>query len=135
MTQIGIMIEGQDGLTWPRWQRLLQAAEDFGYQSVFRSDHFTNASGPDKDSLELWISLAYAASHSKTIEFGPLVAPITFRHPGHECALCGGCGRLERGTIGIRHGLRLERLRSIRSLAFPFTMFPRDSRCWRSRWN
>lgn len=81
MTQIGIMIEGQDGLNWPRWQRILQTAEDCGYQSVFRSDHFTNAQGPDKDSLELWISLAYAASHTQRIEFGPLVAPVTFRHP------------------------------------------------------
>lgn len=81
MTQIGIMIEGQDGLNWPRWKRILQTAEDCGYQCVFRSDHFTNASGPDKDSLEVWISLAYAASHTQRIEFGPLVTPISFRHP------------------------------------------------------
>jgi F420-dependent oxidoreductase-like protein len=81
MTQIGIMIEGQDGLNWARWKRLLQAAEDFGYQCLFRSDHFTNANPPDKDSLELWVSLTYAASHTKRIEFGPLVTPITFRHP------------------------------------------------------
>jgi F420-dependent oxidoreductase-like protein len=81
MTQIGIMIEGQDGLNWMRWKRLLQAAEDFGYQCLFRSDHFTNANPPDKDSLELWVSLTYAASHTQRIEFGPLVTPITFRHP------------------------------------------------------
>ena len=65
MTAVGIMIEGQDGLTWTRWKRLLAAAEDFGYQCVFRSDHYTNASGPDTDSLEMWISLAYAASHTQ----------------------------------------------------------------------
>ena len=76
MTQIGIMIEGQDGLTWERWGRLLQAAEDFGYQCLFRSDHYTNASPPDKDSLELWTSLTYAAISTRRIEFGPLVAPV-----------------------------------------------------------
>jgi F420-dependent oxidoreductase-like protein len=81
MTQIGIMIEGQDGLTWPRWKRILQAAEDLGFAFVFRSDHFTNASPPEKDSLELWTSLAYAASHTSRIEFGSMVAPVTFRHP------------------------------------------------------
>lgn len=79
--QIGIMIEGQDGLNWERWKRILQTAEDSGYQSVFRSDHFTNASGIHKDALELWTSLTYAASHTERIEFGPLVTPITFRHP------------------------------------------------------
>ncbi len=79
--QVGIMIEGQDGLNWGRWKRLLTAVEDFGYQCLFRSDHYTNASGEDKDSLELWTSLTYAASHTKNIEFGPLVTPVTFRHP------------------------------------------------------
>jgi F420-dependent oxidoreductase-like protein len=81
MTQIGLMIEGQNGLNWARWQRILQTAEDSGYQCVFRSDHFTNADGDDLDSLELWVSLTYAASHTKRIEFGPLVTPTTFRHP------------------------------------------------------
>ncbi|HLA41893.1 MAG TPA: TIGR03560 family F420-dependent LLM class oxidoreductase [Aggregatilineales bacterium] len=81
MTQIGIMIEGQDGLNWERWKRILQTAEDGGYQCVFRSDHFTNASPPDIDSLELWTSLTYAASHTQRIEFGSLVTPVTFRHP------------------------------------------------------
>lgn len=81
MTQVGIMIEGQDGLNWERWKRILKVAEDLGYQCVFRSDHYTNPQGDDKDSLELWTSLTYAASHTKTIEFGPLVTPVTFRHP------------------------------------------------------
>jgi F420-dependent oxidoreductase-like protein len=81
MTQIGLMVEGQNGLNWARWQRVLQTAEDSGYQCVFRSDHFTNADGADLDSLELWVSLTYAASHTKRIEFGPLVTPVTFRHP------------------------------------------------------
>ena len=79
MVQIGLMLEGQNGLNWDRWKRILQMAEDSNYQCVFRSDHFTNASPPDKDSLELWVSLTYAASHTKRIEFGPLVSPITFR--------------------------------------------------------
>ncbi len=79
--QVGIMIEGQDGLNWDRWKRILTTAEDCGYQCVFRSDHYTNPEGEDKDSLELWTSLTYAASHTKNIEFGPLVTPVTFRHP------------------------------------------------------
>ncbi|MEP7292203.1 MAG: TIGR03560 family F420-dependent LLM class oxidoreductase [Chloroflexota bacterium] len=81
MTAIGLMVEGQDGLTWERWQRLLRAAEDFGFQCVFRSDHFTNPAPPDKESLEAWVSLTYAATATAAIEFGTLVSPITFRHP------------------------------------------------------
>jgi len=77
--QIGLMIEGQDGLNWDRWKRILTTAEETGYQSVFRSDHFII--GEPKDSLELWTSLTYAATHTSRIEFGPLVTPVTFRHP------------------------------------------------------
>jgi alkanesulfonate monooxygenase SsuD/methylene tetrahydromethanopterin reductase-like flavin-dependent oxidoreductase (luciferase family) len=79
--QIGLMLEGQDGLNWDNWKTILDIADNAGYQCVFRSDHFTNASGPVKDALELWTSLSYAASNTKNIEFGSLVTPITFRHP------------------------------------------------------
>jgi alkanesulfonate monooxygenase SsuD/methylene tetrahydromethanopterin reductase-like flavin-dependent oxidoreductase (luciferase family) len=75
------MVEGQMGLNWERWQRVLTTAETAGYQCVFRSDHFTNPAPPDRDSLELFTSLTYAAIQTRRIEFGSLVAPVTFRHP------------------------------------------------------
>lgn len=99
MTQIGIMIEGQDGLNWPRWQRLLKAAEDFGYQCLFRSDHFVNPNPPDKDSLELWVSLTYAAAETKRIEFGSLVAPTTFRHPSMTVRMAAAVDDLSSGRL------------------------------------
>src|SRR5258708_34373078 len=80
MTQIGLMFEGQAGVTWARWQRLLQAAEDLGYQCVFRSDPFS-IRPPYEESLEAWVSLTYAASHTQRVEFGSSVSPMTFRHP------------------------------------------------------
>lgn len=81
MIEVGIMIEGQNGLNWSRWTRIARAVEDLGFVGLFRSDHYTNANPPDKDSLELWISLAWLASHTEKIEFGPLVTPFSFRHP------------------------------------------------------
>ncbi|MBZ0289649.1 MAG: LLM class flavin-dependent oxidoreductase, partial [Anaerolineae bacterium] len=97
MTQIGIMIEGQNGLNWPRWRRILQVAEDSGYQCVFRSDHFTNNQPPELDSLELWVSLTYAASHTRRIEFGSLVAPVTFRHPALTVRMAAAVDDLSQG--------------------------------------
>ena len=79
--EVAIMVEGQNGLNWPRWQRLARAVEDLGFAGLFRSDHFTNARPPDKDSLELWTSLTYLATHTRRIAFGPLVTPLSFRHP------------------------------------------------------
>ena len=81
MVEIAIMIEGQDGLNWPRWQRIARAVEDLGFAGLYRSDHFTNSSAPDIDSLEMWVSLTWLASNTKRIEFGPLVSPVSFRDP------------------------------------------------------
>jgi F420-dependent oxidoreductase-like protein len=81
MTAISIMIEGQDGLTWPRWRLLAAEVERLGFAGLFRSDHFTNAGPPDKESLELVVSLAYLATSTSRIHFGSLVAPFSFRDP------------------------------------------------------
>jgi F420-dependent oxidoreductase-like protein len=104
MTQIGLMLEGQDGLNWERWQRILQAAEELGFQCVFRSDHFTNAAPPEKDSLECWVSLTYAASHTKRIEFGPLVSPTTFRHPAMLVRMAAAVSDLSGGRLVLGMG-------------------------------
>jgi len=103
MTQIGLMVEGQAGLTWARWQRLLQAAEDFGFQCVFRSDHFTIAP-PDQESLEAWVSLTYAASHTHRLEFGSLVSPVTFRHPALLVRMATAVDDLSQGRLVLGLG-------------------------------
>jgi F420-dependent oxidoreductase-like protein len=99
MIEIGIMIEGQNGLTWPRWQRLAKLIEDVGFVGLFRSDHFTNASEPDKSSLELWASLTWLASHTRSIEFGPLVSPISFRHPTFTARFAAAVDDLSDGRL------------------------------------
>src|SRR5215469_6643615 len=81
MIAISIQIEGQNGLTWPHWKQLVREVEDLGFAGLFRSDHFTNARPPDKDSLEMVVSLTYLADYTQRIHFGPLVAPLSFRDP------------------------------------------------------
>ena len=81
MVALSIMIEGQNGLTWPRWKQIVREVEDLGFAGLFRSDHFKHAQPPDDDSLELIVSLTYLADHTQRIHFGPLVAPVSFRDP------------------------------------------------------
>lgn len=105
MAVIGLMFEGQLGMTWERWQRLLTAAEDFGYQCVFRSDHFTtNQQPPDDDALEMWVSLTYAAINTKRIEFGSMVSPVTFRHPSLLAATATAIDDLSNGRLVLGMG-------------------------------
>jgi F420-dependent oxidoreductase-like protein len=106
MLEIAIMLEGQNGLNWPRWQKLAAAVEDLGFAGLYRSDHFTNADGPVLDSLELWVSLTWLASHTRRIEFGPLVTPFSFRHPAFTARMAGAVDDLSGGrlTLGVGAG-------------------------------
>ena len=82
MAHIGIMLEGQEGLTWDRWLRLARRVEELGFESLFRSDHLT-ALETDLSAfaLALWPSLTVLALHTTRLRFGPLVCSMTFRHP------------------------------------------------------
>ncbi|MBO0781579.1 MAG: TIGR03560 family F420-dependent LLM class oxidoreductase [Ktedonobacteraceae bacterium] len=101
---IALMIEGQNGLNWPRWQRLAEAVEQLGFVGLYRSDHFTNPRPPDLDSLELWTSLTWLASHTRRIEFGPLVAPVSFRNPVHMARTAAAIDDLSGGRLQLGLG-------------------------------
>ena len=82
MIEVAIMVEGQEGIGWDRWRRIARAVEDSGYAGLYRSDHFPNKrTGSHQDALELWSSLTWLADNTRRIEFGPLVSPVSFRHP------------------------------------------------------
>ena len=100
MIDVGLMIEGQLGVNWPRWQAIAGAVENAGYAGLYRSDHFTEPKGPHLDALELWTSLTWLATNTSRISFGPVVAPVSFRDP-----------RIAAWQAAAIHGLAPGRLR------------------------
>jgi F420-dependent oxidoreductase-like protein len=77
-----VMVEGQEGVTWDDWLALARASEQYGYEALFRSDHY----GPVMDaeehgSLDAWTTIAGLAAVTSTVRLGTLVSPATFRHP------------------------------------------------------
>ncbi len=106
MVDLAIMVEGQNGLNWPRWQRLVKLVEELGFYGLFRSDHFTNSRPPDLDSLELWTSLTWLAGNTRRIRFGPLVTPVSFRHPALTTRMAAAVDDLSGGrlTLGLGAG-------------------------------
>ena len=106
MLEVGIMLEGQNGLTWPRWQKIVRLVEDLGFAGLYRSDHFTSSNPPDKESLELWVSLTWLACNTSRIEFGPLVSPFSFRHPAFTARMASAVDDLSNGrlTLGLGAG-------------------------------
>jgi F420-dependent oxidoreductase-like protein len=106
MIEVSIMIEGQNGLNWKRWQNIAAVVEASGYTGLYRSDHYTNASPPDLDSLECWVSLTWLATHTRRIKFGSLVSPVSFRHPTQTARMAAAVDDLSGGrlTLGIGAG-------------------------------
>jgi F420-dependent oxidoreductase-like protein len=82
MVRLGVMIEAQEGLTWQRWQRIIETAEANSFDSIWRSDHLFSVMGViDRDQLSLWPSMTLVAARDSKLEFGALVSPTTFRDP------------------------------------------------------
>lgn len=103
---LAIMIEGQDGLNWARWKRIARLVEALGFAGLYHSDHFTNPRPPDRDSLELWASLAWLAASTRHLAFGPLVTPFSFRHPVFTARMGKDVDDLSGGrlTLGVGAG-------------------------------
>ena len=98
------MVEGQMGLNWNNWQRMARAVEDLGFAGLYRSDHFTNPSGPHEDSLELWLSLTWLADHTERIDFGPMVTPMSFRNPVFTARMAAQVDLLADGRLWLGVG-------------------------------
>lgn len=103
--RVGIMIEGQEGLTWERWLTLVHAAEDLGYESLCRSDHLTGLAGESRrPSLDTWTSLTVLATRTLRIRFGPMVSPITFYHPTLLAKMAAALDTLSLGRLDLGIG-------------------------------
>ena len=99
--KLGVMIEGQEGVGWQEWKDITQWTEELGFESLWRSDHFFSF-GPEKDkldALETFVSLAYTASHTSRIRFGPLVLSMTFRHPAITARMAAAVDQLSGGRF------------------------------------
>jgi alkanesulfonate monooxygenase SsuD/methylene tetrahydromethanopterin reductase-like flavin-dependent oxidoreductase (luciferase family) len=130
MLEVAIMIEGQDGTSWRRWCRLARVAEDLDFSGLYRSDHFTNPTDPYFDAIELWASLTWLADNTSRIKFGPLVSPVSFRHPVVPAWTAAAVDDLSGGRLRLGLGAGWQK-REHRT--YDFELLDTDRRCARSR--
>jgi F420-dependent oxidoreductase-like protein len=99
------MLEGQEGLTWERWFAIADRVESLGLDSLSRSDHFFSLMGhPERPALECWTSLTALAQRTQRIRFGPLVSPMTFRHPALLARMAAAVDLLSDGRLVVGLG-------------------------------
>jgi len=106
MAKLGIMAEGQLDLTWKRWHEIADLVERLGFESLWRSDHLFDDRGNAKmEALEAWTSFTTLAMRTHRIRFGPMVTPITFRHPSLLAKMSASIDQLSGGRLEMALGV------------------------------
>lgn len=104
--QLCLMIEGQEGVSWPQWVALAQACERHRVPWLFRSDHYMNLDlqHPERGSLDAWATLAALAATTSTLGLGTMVSPATFRHPSELARVVVTADHVSGGRIALGLG-------------------------------
>jgi F420-dependent oxidoreductase-like protein len=103
--RVCLMIEGQQGVTWPDWLRLADACERLGFEGLFRSDHYFSAQGVSgRGSTDAWTILAALAARTERIRLGTLVSPVTFRAPAVLAKIATTVDEISDGRVEIGLG-------------------------------
>jgi F420-dependent oxidoreductase-like protein len=116
-----LMIEGQEGVSWPQWRALAEACEQHGIPTLFRSDHYLNLDGqhPERGSLDAWGTLNALAAVTSTLRLGTLVSPASFRHPSVLGKLVVTADHVSGGRIDLGLGAGWHE-REHEAYGFPF---------------
>ena len=115
-----LMLEGQEGVTWPEWMAAAQTAERLGFEAIYTSDHYFSVMGNrERGSSDAWANLAALAAVTSSIRLGTMVSPVTFRSPAvlAKCAVTVDRISAGRVDLGIGAGWWEE---EHRSHGFPF---------------
>ena len=103
--RVNLMIEGQEGVTWPQWVALAQAAEAHGLEGLFRSDHYYSVEDrPGRGALDAWATLAALAAVTAGIRLGTMVSPVTFRHPSELAKVVATVDHVSGGRVELGLG-------------------------------
>jgi len=100
-----LMCEPQQGMSYAEILALAQTAEESGFESFFRSDHYSSFPGEaGLPTTDAWATLAGIARETKRITFGALVSPVTFRQPGNFAKLVTTISEMSGGRVEVGVG-------------------------------
>jgi F420-dependent oxidoreductase-like protein len=117
--KLGVLIECEEGLTLERWRLLGARVEELGFESLWLSDHFVSSIDQQRDSLESWVALTLTAAETSRVRFGPLVCPMTFRHPALLARMAAAVDLLSNGRLVLGLGAGWNE-REHRAFGLPF---------------
>ena len=119
--RFALMTEPQQGLAYDEILAIARTAEEAGFESYFRSDHYASFPGPaGLPTTDAWATLAGLARETKRITLGALVSPITFRAPGNLAKVVTTVAEMSGGRVELGMGAGWNELEHRQhGLAFP----------------
>lgn len=99
------MLEGQEGVTWPRWLATAQTCERLGFEALLTSDHYLSVVRTDEPgSNDAWTLLGALAAATERIRLGTMVSPVTFRLPTVLAKAATTVDRISGGRVDLGMG-------------------------------
>lgn len=103
--RFALMSEPQQGLSYDEILALARAAQDAGFESYFRSDHYASFPGASGlPTTDAWATLAGLARETTRIGLGVLVSPVTFRPPGNLVKVVTTVDEMSGGRVELGLG-------------------------------
>jgi F420-dependent oxidoreductase-like protein len=103
--RFALMIEPQQGLSYADQLAIARHAEDGGFETLLRSDHYESFPGADDNpTTDAWAVLAGLARETTRIGLGALVSPVTFRAPGNFAKVVATVDQMSGGRIEVGLG-------------------------------
>jgi F420-dependent oxidoreductase-like protein len=103
--RLALMTEPQQGLSYDDIRAIVLTAEEVGFESFLRSDHYASFPGPaGAPTTDAWATLAGLARETSRITLGTLVSPVTFRLAGNFAKLVTTVDEMSNGRIEVGVG-------------------------------
>lgn len=101
-----IFLEPQQGATYDKQLEVALAAEELGFDALFRSDHYLKMGGVSglPGPTDSWVTLAGLARETSRIRLGTLVTSATFRYPGVLAISVAEVDAMSNGRIELGFG-------------------------------
>ena len=103
--RFALMTEPQQGYSYEDILETALAAEQAGFETFFRSDHYISFPGdPDLRTTDAWTTLAGLARDTTRIGLGSMVSPVTFRIPGSFAKVVATVDEMSGGRVEVGVG-------------------------------
>jgi F420-dependent oxidoreductase-like protein len=103
--RFALMTEPQQGYSYQDLLDTALAAEEAGFETFFRSDHYTSFPGrPGLPTTDAWTTLAGLARDTRRIGLGTMVSPVTFRLPGVLAKIVATVDEMSGGRVEVGVG-------------------------------